>query len=142
MLLTVPAMECFAWFSHKYIMHGILWNLHKSHHSKSKRLLERNDLFGVLFGIISCLFIVFGNTFHEFYFLFWIGIGILIYGFIYFVFHDIIVHQRVKYSFSTKSRYLKRIIKAHLVHHKTYTKAGAEAFGFLFAHEKYSSKKN
>ena len=26
-----------AWFSHKYIMHGFLWNLHKDHHVKNKK---------------------------------------------------------------------------------------------------------
>ena len=31
---TFSLMEFMAWFTHKYVMHGILWNLHKDHHKK------------------------------------------------------------------------------------------------------------
>jgi beta-carotene 3-hydroxylase len=31
--------------------------------------------------------------------------------------------------------YLKRIVRAHLIHHKTLTKRGAVSFGFLYAPE-------
>ena len=35
-----------AWFSHKYIMHGFLWSLHKDHHHKDHDShFERNDAF-------------------------------------------------------------------------------------------------
>jgi beta-carotene 3-hydroxylase len=37
---------------------------------------------------------------------------------------------------------MKRIMNAHFVHHKTHTKEGAEAFGFLYAPKKYSTKDN
>lgn len=141
-VVTVIIMEFFAWFSHKYIMHGFMWRWHESHHSKVKSLLEKNDLFGIIFGFFSCLFIVLGSKYESVQILFWIGIGISVYGILYFVFHDIIVHQRIKLSFSAKNKYLKRIIKAHHIHHKTHTKEGAEAFGFLYADKKYASKKD
>jgi beta-carotene 3-hydroxylase len=32
---------------------------------------------------------------------------------------------------------MKRIMKAHYVHHKVHTREGAEAFGFLYAPKKY-----
>jgi beta-carotene 3-hydroxylase len=39
-------MEGVAWFSHKYIMHGLLWFLHKDHHTReTKGVLEKNDYF-------------------------------------------------------------------------------------------------
>ena len=31
-------MEFMAWFTHKYIMHGFLWVLHKDHHKKITNL--------------------------------------------------------------------------------------------------------
>lgn len=31
------AMEGVAWFTHKYIMHGLLWTLHKDHHKKESK---------------------------------------------------------------------------------------------------------
>jgi len=69
-------------------------------------------------------------------FLRYIGFGILGYGILYFIFHDIIVHRRIKISFKVKSKYLQRIISAHYVHHEIHSKGGAEAFGFLYAPEK------
>ena len=49
-IFTVIATFCFmefiAWFSHKYIMHGFMWFLHKDHHKKDhKSWFERNDMF-------------------------------------------------------------------------------------------------
>jgi len=38
--------------------------------------------------------------------------------------------------FPPAGRYLQRIIKAHLVHHKTTGKEGAVSFGFLWAPKK------
>ena len=35
-LATFCTMEFMAWFTHKYIMHGFLWVLHKDHHHKYK----------------------------------------------------------------------------------------------------------
>jgi len=42
---TFIGMEGVAWFTHKYIMHGIMWNWHQSHHVHHKNALEKNDLF-------------------------------------------------------------------------------------------------
>ena len=36
-------MEGVAWFTHKYIMHGVLWSWHKSHHTVHPHKLERNS---------------------------------------------------------------------------------------------------
>ncbi len=140
-IATVLFMECFAWFSHKYVMHGFMWVWHQSHHSKKKGLFEINDLFGIIFGMVSVFLIVFGSLNLDWKNYFWIGIGILVYGILYFIFHDVIVHQRLKFSYSIKNKYLKRIIKAHHIHHKISSKEGGEAFGFLYASRKYSSKK-
>ena len=32
---TFIAMEAVAWLTHKYVMHGIFWFLHKDHHQKT-----------------------------------------------------------------------------------------------------------
>jgi beta-carotene 3-hydroxylase len=43
-LLSFLGMEAVAWFTHKYVMHGLLWYLHKDHHHKeSKGFFEHND---------------------------------------------------------------------------------------------------
>jgi len=51
-LLFVAAftgMEAFAWFTHKYVMHGFLWVWHRSHHTPRTGMFELNDLFAVVF---------------------------------------------------------------------------------------------
>ena len=131
-------MEAVAWFSHKYIMHGFLWSWHRSHHKAHGHALEMNDLFAVVFSIPSILTIYLGyNNYKQYWWLLYIGVGILGYGLFYFIFHDIIVHRRVKIKFKAKSTYMKRIMHAHYVHHEKHTKEGAEAFGFLYAPKKY-----
>ena len=52
-------MEGRVWFSHKYIMHGFLWSLHKDHHKKDhKSWFERNDFFFVIYALVSAVFVV------------------------------------------------------------------------------------
>jgi beta-carotene 3-hydroxylase len=63
----------------------------------------------------------------------WIGAGIAAYGAIYFGFHDIIVHERVRTRYLPKSSYMKRIVQAHRLHHVVNTKEGTVSFGFLVA---------
>ncbi len=137
---TFLLWECVAWFTHKYIMHGILWSWHRSHHTAHRHKLERNDLFALVFSFPSiALFYYFSQVNYNPYMLA-VGLGILLYGIFYFVFHDIIVHQRIKWRPSKRSKYLQRMIHAHYVHHSKHTKDDCEAFGFLYARRKYEPK--
>lgn len=122
-------MEAVAWFSHKYIMHGVLWNLHKSHHEPGKGL-EKNDLFGLFFASISFILIMIGFDHSNYYF--WAGLGISLYGVAYFIFHDIIVHRRIPIPIRINSPHMHKIIRAHKIHHKTNSKKGGKYYGFLF----------
>jgi beta-carotene 3-hydroxylase len=136
-IATFLFWEFVAWFSHKYIMHGILWTWHRSHHTVHNHALERNDLFAVVFSIPSItLFYYFSLVVYNPYMLA-IGLGIFCYGVFYLIFHDIIVHQRIAWKPSKRSRYLQRMINAHYIHHNRHTKDGCEAFGFLYAPKKY-----
>lgn len=139
-LFTFIAMEGVAWFVHKYIMHGFLWNLHKSHHSPHQNPLEHNDLFSVFFAIPAVLCFIIGSNNPAFRWLIWIGVGGSLYGFMYFIFHDIIVHRRIKVRFKPANAYLKKIIRAHKVHHKNLHKRNGEAFGFLYSFKDYTAE--
>lgn len=133
--------EGVAWFTHKYIMHGILWSWHKSHHTVHDHTLEKNDLFALVFSLPSIgMFYYFSQVVYNPYLLS-VAIGIFCYGLFYFVFHDIIVHQRLKWRPQKRSKYLQRMIHAHYIHHGKHSKDGCEAFGFLYAPKKYSPKK-
>ena len=93
---TFFVMEAITWLTHKYVMHGFLWYLHKDHHQVEPGFFEKNDAFFIIFAIPSFLLILFGIKGH----MWWmaaIGFGIMAYGFAYFMVHDVIIHQRFKW---------------------------------------------
>lgn len=132
-LVVVLAMEGVAILSHRYVMHGFLWSLHKSHHEPRTGRFEKNDWFGVMGAIPSIALIVAGSLFQLGDLLTWIGIGIAGYGAIYFGFHDVIVHRRIETGYVPRSAYMKRIVQAHRLHHVVQSKEGTVSFGFLWA---------
>jgi beta-carotene 3-hydroxylase len=139
-LITIATFlfwEWVAWFTHKYVMHGFLWVWHKSHHTVHDHALEKNDWFAVVFSTPSIGLFYYASVVQYNPYLLSVGLGIFCYGAFYFFFHDIIVHQRIKWLPRSKSKYLKRMINAHYVHHSKHTKEGCEAFGFLYAPKKY-----
>ena len=130
-------MEGMAWFSHKYFMHGFLWNLHKDHHVKNKKSwFERNDLFFVFYAFVSAFFVILWGEFSFFPGLA-IAIGIFAYGVTYFIVHDIFIHQRFKIWKRVNNRYAKAVRRAHKIHHKHLTKEDGECFGMLFVPKKF-----
>jgi beta-carotene 3-hydroxylase len=131
--VTVLAMEVFAYVMHRWVMHGVGWFLHESHHRARTGLFELNDLYGVIFAIPSILLIYQGVQGDWGATAGWIGLGIAGYGAIYFGFHDVIVHKRFNYRYIPKSDYMKRIIQAHRLHHVVETKHGTVSFGFIWA---------
>ncbi len=125
-------MEGVAYFAHRYVMHGFMWFLHKSHHQRdTSSMFEWNDLFAVIFSLPSIGLIYVGL--HIWEPMFWIGMGVAAYGLIYFLFHDVVVHQRIRFRAIPEWPFLKRIIEAHLIHHHVVEKKGAVSFGFLYA---------
>lgn len=140
LIVTFFFMEFVAWFTHKYVMHGFLWSWHKSHHSIRKGIFEKNDLFAIVFSIPAIVLIITGSYF-KVYEIMYIGFGITAYGIFYVIFHDIIVHRRISIKYKATSQYMKRIMNAHYTHHRKHTKEGCEAFGFLYAPQKYETKK-
>ena len=139
-LLSFLAMEGVAWATHKYIMHGFLWYLHKDHHKKEVYgFFEKNDYFFLIFATPGIILIFLGlNLLMS---LFYIGLGISIYGFAYFTVHDLFIHQRFNILRRSQNKYFKAIRRAHKVHHKKLTKEGCENFGMLWVPIKYFKQK-
>ena len=137
-LAAVIGMECIAWAAHKSIMHGFGWAWHRDHHEPHDNTLEKNDLYGFVGAAMSISMFVIGSpmimgpaawepgT--------WLGLGILIYGIIYTLVHDGLVHQRY-FHFTPKRGYAKRLVQAHKLHHATVGKTGGVSFGFVFARD-------
>ena len=142
-LLTVIAMEFVAWSAHKYLMHGWLWSWHADHHKphfEKTGFFERNDLFFLVFAIPSASSYIFGSV-YQLGWLFCIGVGISIYGLIYFLVHDVYIHRRFKWFSTIDGWYTRGITRAHGAHHAVITKDSAESFGLLVVDPKYFRQK-
>ena len=136
-VITFLFMEFVAWFLHKYVMHGFGWYLHEDHHRYTKGRFEKNDVFGLFFAILSFLLILSGFL-GGFDIRFPIGIGVMLYGVGYFLVHDTFFHKRIKIKYRPKSKYMKRVIHAHSIHHQKSTAHTGICFGFLYASRKYN----
>ena len=132
LIVTVVAMEGAVALTHRYVMHGWGWGWHRSHHEVHDDLLEKNDLYAIVFGGFTFGLIVLGwqQGFSPIYF---VGIGKTLYGFLYFFVHDGLVHQRWPFRVVPKHPYMKRLVQAHRLHHATHGRDGAVSFGFLWA---------
>ena len=136
---TFLAMEGVTWLTHKFVMHGFLWYLHEDHHQpKYQGVFEKNDAFFVIFAIPSIALFYFGVN-PALNYLFFIGLGIMLYGSAYFLIHDVLIHQRFKWFKNTKNKYLVGLRKAHKIHHKHLGKEHGECFGMLYVPIKYFS---
>lgn len=140
-IIAFIAMELIAWLLHKYVMHKFLWYFHSDHHIPHAKKYERNDFFGLIFGIPSWLLIMFGimggNDFRLY-----LGIGITLYGVCYILIHDGLIHQRIKIFTNTNNRWLLALKKGHLAHHihdsdPNYKKEDDICFGMLWVPRKF-----
>lgn len=136
-IVTFFLMEGLTWLIHRYVMHGFLWVLHRDHHDHSHEGdFERNDLFFVIFALPTIALLYFGVE-QGVNYLFYIGLGIFLYGMAYFFVHDIFIHQRIKLLRDTKNPYLLAIRRAHKQHHRHTGREHGECFGFLWVPVKY-----
>jgi len=137
-MLSVLAMEGVAWASHKYVMHGFGWGWHRDHHEPHDRFFERNDRFALIGAAMSIAMFAAGSPFVMGEGAWppgtWIGLGILIYGIIYSLIHDGLVHQRW-FRWVPRSGYARRLVQAHRLHHATLGREGGVSFGFVFARD-------
>lgn len=127
-------MESFSWAIHKYLMHGVLWKIHKTHHTHTKGFFELNDVFTLIFGSSAIVLIFLGVE--NFDYRFWIGCGISLYGMSYFVLHDVLIHRRLSWFGKPKNKYLRAIREAHIAHHKT-QKNNSVSFGLFVVPRKF-----
>lgn len=137
-IATVAAMELVAWASHRYVMHGFAWAWHRDHHEPHGKLLERNDLFALVGAGMSIAMFALGSPMLMGESAWppgtWIGLGVLIYGIIYTLIHDGLVHQRY-FRWVPRRGYARRLVQAHKLHHATMSKQGGVSFGFVLARD-------
>ena len=128
-------MEFMAWFSHKYIMHGFLWVLHKDHHRKNhKSWFEKNDLFFIFYALVSFIFVILWGEYN-----FWpglpIGIGIFFLRTNLFLFTTFSYIKDLNSSEMLTTDTLE--LYEELIKFTMLDKNGAECFGMLWVPLKY-----
>ncbi len=137
-LASAAAMEFVAWSSHKYIMHGFGWGWHRDHHEPHDNVLEKNDLYALFGAGMSISMFALGSPLvmkqDAWWPGTWIGLGILVYGVVYTLVHDGLIHQRY-FRWVPKRGYAKRLVQAHRLHHAIIGREGGVSFGFLLARD-------
>ena len=138
-LVTFLIMEGITWLTHRFVMHGFLWWLHRDHHQPASGFFEKNDAFFLIFAIPSWLCIMLGLQ-NKNYWVAAIGFGIALYGLAYFIVHEVIIHQRFKWFTRSNNLYIRGIRWAHKMHHKHLDKQEGECFGMMMVAKKYRDK--
>ncbi|MEO8073921.1 MAG: sterol desaturase family protein [Acidobacteriota bacterium] len=134
------AVEIFSYAAHRFLFHGVLWKIHQTHHTARKGAFELNDIFSLIFALFSIFLMIFAEKPFAYSIAFPIGLGISIYGFIYFIIHDFFTHRRFL-PFKSNSKLLLIIRAAHQRHHQTTEKIGIAPYGlFIFDYAQFSEK--
>lgn len=134
-------MELMAHVAHKYVMHGFLWSLHKSHHQKGDSFFEKNDFYFLIFATPGILLLLYG-MYENYSWKFFLGLGITLYGFTYLLLHDIVIHQRLRWFTKLDNSYINAMRRAHKAHHANVHKNAAVNYGLLWVDKKYFKPRN
>ncbi len=138
-LSSFICMELASWFIHKYVMHGPLWNIHKTHHQPNEHGIELNDAFAIFFAAIAAALLYTGMGKGNMV-MTGAGAGITLYGLIYFILHDIFIHKRIRLFKRTNNPLLNALAEAHRDHHKSRSRSHSTSYGLLLINIKYYKK--
>ncbi len=125
------AMEPATYAAHRWVMHGVGWVWHRSHHrrrpepSRWVEQFEANDWYPVVFAGVTVVAMAIGSVSHPLGLLVPIGVGVTAYGAAYAAVHDLYIHGRfVQLPAWGPLEHLKQ---AHALHHRF----GGEPYGML-----------
>lgn len=114
-IVVFMIMEPLTYLAHRYVMHGVGWVLHASHHRPRETRIELNDAFPLIFASLTIILLAIGTSFHSVGVLVPIGIGITLYGAVYSFVHDVYIHGR--FFRVERIAFLEPIKRAHVLHH-------------------------
>ena len=140
LLAGFAATEVVAYVLHRFLFHGILWKIHRTHHTHDHPhgSFELNDLFSLGFTGLSLWLLWIGRAEPLSSVAFPMGAGIAVYGVLYFILHDLYTHRRF-FPFKTKNAAAQTIRRAHQRHHQSVEKDGLEPYGlFLFPYDRFN----
>lgn len=124
-------MEPLTYGAHRWVMHGVGWVLHRSHHRIRRPAgslgarVEANDWFPVMFAALTIAAMALATARPTFQLLMPIGIGVTAYGVVYAAVHDLYIHGR--FFRLPVVRPLEFLRDAHALHHRF----GGEPYGML-----------
>jgi beta-carotene 3-hydroxylase len=130
-LVAFVVMEPLTYAAHRWVMHGVGWVLHRSHHRVRRppgglaSQVEANDWFPVIFAAGTILAMALAAVAPAFHLLTPIGVGVTAYGAAYAFVHDLYIHGR--FVRLPVMRPLERLRDAHALHHRF----GGEPYGML-----------
>lgn len=116
-LVTALAMEPIGAAVHRFVGHGPAWFLHRDHHDPGPGALERNDLIPAVFAVLAMAAFWFGLHQPGLRWLFWLALGVTLWGLAYAVVHDVYIHRRIP-VLPSRFRRLEPWRQAHLDHHR------------------------
>ena len=107
-------MEGFTYLAHRFVMHGIGWGLHRSHHESAAERFEANDVFPCIGAAVAMVGFAVGFNVPV-PTLVAVGVGVTAYGFAYMFVHDVYIHGRL--GRLPEMAPLERLRRAHAIHH-------------------------
>lgn len=107
-------MEGVTYLAHRFVMHGVGWLLHRSHHESSLARFEANDAYPIGFGALTVAVMALGFQL-PMSALVAATVGVTMYGAAYLFVHDVYIHGRL--GRLPRVEVLERLRSAHLVHH-------------------------
>jgi beta-carotene 3-hydroxylase len=125
-LAALVTMEAVSYLTHRFVMHGFGFGLHKSHHVNRDGGFEMNDLYPMMFSSVAILSFTAGTFLPAVRPLVLVGIGITLYGVAYLFVHEIYIHRRM-WTIRRRYRLLEWMKASHRIHHLF----GGEPFGML-----------
>jgi beta-carotene 3-hydroxylase len=124
-LVALAAMEAVSYLTHRFVMHGFGFGIHRSHHQVNDGGFELNDLYPAMFSSVAIMAFGVGTAMPSRTLLL-IGTGITLYGVSYLFVHEIYIHRRLEWV-QGRYRLLELLKRCHRVHHLY----GGEPYGML-----------
>ena len=124
-------MEPVTYAAHRWVMHGIGWAWHRSHHRRRPEpnrfveQFEENDWYPVVFAGLTVMAMAAGSAWSGLGLLIPIGVGVTAYGAAYAFVHDLYIHGR--FVQLPVWRPFERLKEAHALHHRF----NGEPYGML-----------
>lgn len=124
-MVAFVLMEPATYAAHRWVMHGVGWVLHRSHHRRRQGRWEANDWFPVAFASVTVGAMALGTGVRSAHLLVPVGVGVTVYGAAYAFVHDVYIHAR--FGRLPVLAPLERLRDAHALHHRF----GGEPYGML-----------